>query len=191
MAGFFEIVEAMAAQDFFAGLLPLIVSYAVFYMALRQVPLFTDDDGVTNKGNKFAGIIAFMASLMVARFMYLNPFYQNYFVEFFGHLVVGIVGLLGLMTVLGFLGFQFHNEDGDGDSFFNEIVILILAVSAAGASFYVSGGFGPPRDIFGAGTAEIVSAVLSSPITWMLPAFGALLWITFGTGSSSSSEGEG
>lgn len=95
---FGSFLQSLQQVDFFTLLLPFVVSYIVFLFALREVDLFEDNQQVP-------AVIALAASFFVAQFIAMNPFYQTFFLDFFGRLTIGMIGLLGLMIVLGMSGF--------------------------------------------------------------------------------------
>lgn len=99
IATFGSFLQSLQQVDFFTLLLPFVVSYIVFLFALREVKLFEDNQQVP-------AVIALAASFFVAQFIATNPFYQSFFLEFFGRLTIGMIGLLGLMIVLGMSGFS-------------------------------------------------------------------------------------
>jgi hypothetical protein len=166
IAGFNQLLETMAQLDFFAGVLPFVLTYVVLYAALDEVPVIKDKDN-------FPPLLAIIGAFFVARFIVVNPFYQDFFVVYFGKLVVGLIGFIGLLILLAFTGFNI------GDS--NIPLLMFLMVAIAGAAFTSAGGFGPPWSLSMLSSAElsnIIGFVLESGLIWILLVVGALWWVS-------------
>ncbi|PSH01349.1 MAG: hypothetical protein BRC26_03740 [Nanohaloarchaea archaeon QH_8_44_6] len=164
----------MAQIDAFTGLLPFILTYVVLYAALKEVPVIEDND-------KFPPLIAIIGAFFVARFIVANPYYQDFFVTFFGKLVVGLIGFIGLLILLAFTGF----EVGDSDI----PLLMILMIAIAGAAFTSAGGFGPPWNLSILSSAELSSLIgftIDSGLIWIFIVGGALLWV-----SGDENDGDG
>ena len=174
VAGFNQLLETMAQIDAFTGLLPFILTYVVLYAALKEVPVIEDND-------KFPPLIAIIGAFFVARFIVANPYYQDFFVTFFGKLVVGLIGFIGLLILLAFTGF----EVGDSDI----PLLMILMIAIAGAAFTSAGGFGPPWNLSILSSAELSSLIgftIDSGLIWIFIVGGALLWV-----SGDENDGDG
>lgn len=166
-AGFSTLLETMAQMDFFTLVLPFVLSYTVFFLALRQVPLFGDEDN-----DKFSALVAVIASFFVAQFIAVNPWYQTFFVEYFGSLTIGMVGILGLLIVLGLF-----NWDLD---IFRRPWMALIFMAIAGAAFTRAGGFGPSRigDI-SVGSIDLAGLLIDTGLVWILIIGGVIVWITY------------
>ncbi|MFO7793941.1 MAG: hypothetical protein R6V35_03105 [Candidatus Nanohaloarchaea archaeon] len=175
-AGFSTLLETMAQMDFFTLVLPFILSYTIFFLALKQVNLFTDQDD----DNKFASLIAVVASFFVAQFIATNPWYQSFFVDYFGALTVGLVGILGLFIVLAFAGWERHSTWAP--------LLGILSIAVAGAAFVNAGGFGEPYNIENDVITNVNWAylLLDTGLIWIILIGGVLWWL-----SSDGNESEG
>lgn len=179
VAGFNQLLETMAQMDFFTGVLPFVLTYVVLYAALKEVPVISDDD---NKN--FPALLAIIGAFFVARFIVVNPFYQDFFVVYFGKLVVGLMGFIGLLILLAFTGFEI------GDS--NIPLLMFLMVAIAGAAFTSAGGFGPPWNLGMLSSADIASItgfVLESGLIWIVLVVGALWWVSRDEGNSDNPTG--
>jgi len=173
VAGFNQLLETMAQIDAFTGLLPFVLTYVVLYAALKEVPVIEDND-------KFPPLIAVIGAFFVARFIVVNPFYQDFFVTFFGKLVVGLIGFIGLLILLAFTGFDIGDSDIP--------LLMVLMIAIAGAAFTSAGGFGPPWNLSILSTAELSSIIgftLDSGLIWILIVGGALWWVS---GDENDSE---
>lgn len=165
VAGFNQLLETMAQMDFFTGVLPFVLTYVVLYAALKEVPVIGDDD------KNFPALIAIIGAFFVARFIVANPFYQDFFVVYFGKLVVGLIGFIGLLVLLAFTGYEL------GDS--NIPLLMVLMVAIAGAAFTSAGGFGPPLFELGSlNLSSVVGYLLESGLVWILLVLGALWWVS-------------
>ncbi|PSG98718.1 MAG: hypothetical protein BRC29_01160 [Nanohaloarchaea archaeon SW_7_43_1] len=156
----------MAQIDAFTGLLPFVLTYVVLYAALKDVPVIKDND-------KFPPLIAVIGAFFVARFIVVNPFYQDFFVTFFGKLVVGLIGFIGLLILLAFTGFNVEKS--------NAPILMVLMIAIAGAAFTSAGGFGPPWNLSVLSSAELSSLIgftLDSGLIWILVVGGALFWVS-------------
>ena len=161
-------------MDFFSLVLPFVLSYTVFFMALKQVPLFKEEDN-----QKMSSLIAVIASFFVAQFIAVNPWYQSFFVEYFGSLTIGMVGILGLLIVLGLF-----NWDLD---IFQRPWMALVFISIAGAAFVRAGGFGPSRlggipGTGGGGGAggglNLGSLLIDSGLIWIFVIGGVIVWLS-------------
>ncbi|MFP4038356.1 MAG: hypothetical protein ACLFTA_01075 [Candidatus Nanohaloarchaea archaeon] len=166
-AGFSALLETMSQLDFFTLVLPFVLSYVVFLFALRKVPLFQDGNDEPQKG--IPEIIAVIAAFFAAQFIAANPWYQTFFVDYFGRLTIGIVGLLGLMVLLGLLGLDL--------SIFTNPAMILVMVAVVGAAFTASGGFGPPLVEFGdVNLTDMFRLLIDTGIIWLLVIAGVIAW---------------
>jgi hypothetical protein len=166
VAGFNQLLETMAQMDFFTGVLPFVLTYVVLYAALEKVPVISDKDN-------FPPLIAIIGAFFVARFIVVNPFYQDFFVVYFGKLVVGLMGFIGLLILLAFTGYEMEDAKLP--------VLMLLMVTIAGAAFTSAGGFGPPWNLSmlsSANIASITGFVLESGLIWIVLVVGALWWVS-------------
>lgn len=166
-AGFSTLLETMAQLDFFTLVLPFVLSYTIFFLALRQVDLFENSDE-----NRFEALIAIVASFFVAQFIATNPWYQDFFVEYFGALTVGLVGILGLFILLAMMGWDRGDSWGPG--------LAIVAISIAGAAFLTAGGFGEPYGISDDIVTDLnwAALLLDTGLIWILIIGGVLWWLS-------------
>lgn len=166
-AGFSTLLETMAQLDFFTLVLPFVLSYVIFLFALRKVPLFQDGEGSPEKG--IPEIVAVVSAFFAAQFIAANPWYQSFFVDYFGRLTIGVVGILGLMILLGLIGL-------DLNVFTNPAMILIM-VAVVGAAFTTAGGFGPPLVNLDLGLlTDALGALIDSGLIWLLVIAGVVAW---------------
>lgn len=166
-AGFSTLLQTMAELDFFTLVLPFVLSYVIFLFALRKVPLFQDSEGEPEKG--IPEIIAVVSAFFAAQFIAANPWYQMFFVEYFGRLTIGVVGILGLMIMLGLIGL-------DLNIFTNPAMVLVL-IAVVGAAFTASGGFGPPLLNLDLGLfTDILGMLIDSGLIWLLVIAGVVAW---------------
>ena len=182
VSGFNQVLQTMAQADFFTGVLPFVITYVVFFFALKKVKIFD------NGNEKVAGIVAIAAAFYVARFITLNAFYQEFFVQYFGTLTIGIIGILGLLVVLAMVGWDINNMPGQGG------VFGWLLAGIAVAAFTVSGGVsafipGISSSQFGGVISQASSLIFDQGLIWVLLVVAALWWTT-SDDNSSSGEGE-
>ncbi|MFB6204835.1 MAG: hypothetical protein ABEJ75_04265 [Candidatus Nanohaloarchaea archaeon] len=162
VATFGGFLQTLQQMDFFTLLLPFVVTYVVALFALRNVDLFGDE-------NNAPAIIALAVAFFAAQFIAQKPFYQKFFVQFFGRLTVGFIGLLGVMTILGMAGAtELINDHKTGLG-----IILILAVLSV---FTFTGGLKaifPYQIPFG----QAIQAFFESGLVWLV-IVGALVYWT-------------
>lgn len=179
VAPFNELLQNMAQMDVFTGVLPFVLTYIVFFMALKEVPVLSNGDN-----DKVPALVAVIVAFFVARFIVVNPFYQSFFLGFFGRLTIGLIGFVGLLVLLAFTGY-----DNAGNS--QRWILSILMIVIVGAAFTTSGGFTEIYEMtFGdtnpvEPTFDLVKFTLDSGLIWILLVIGALAWV------SSDNDGSG
>jgi branched-subunit amino acid transport protein AzlD len=128
---FGQLMQNLEGIGFFTGLLPFVITYAIFFFLLRKVgeEILNEDTG---RPQQFAAILSIAFAFFTSRFILINPVYQQFFTQYLGRFTVLAVGLLGLLVILGWLGIEVTNL---GNGLWGAIAaLLILAV------FVVSGG---------------------------------------------------
>ena len=150
VSGFSQFIEFMAGADAFTLLLPFLLSWMVFYFALEQADFL-----FSGKMDNMPPLVALILAFFTARFIVLNPFYQTFFIDFFGKITIGIIGVLGLLTLLAFVGYE--------DKIINKAAFALFMIMSAGAAFIYAGGLGPPL-IQGSGALTALQGLL----TWSL-----------------------
>ncbi len=128
---FTQLLTSLEQADFFIGVLPFVLTYVVFFLALGRIPLFSDAGG---RERRFRSLVSVVLSLFVSYFLVTNPAYQLFFVDFFGTFAIGLVGLLGLLVAIGFTGIP-------GKVLTYRLWAVIAAVIAV-AAWSASGGLG-------------------------------------------------
>jgi branched-subunit amino acid transport protein AzlD len=168
---FGSIMETLTGLGFFEGLLPFVVTYAIFFFILRYIAdqvLFDEWDN--NKPDQFAAIISIAFAFFTARFIMSNPAYADFFTQYVGRTTILVVGLLGLLVILGFVGIDLNSNKG--------LVGGVLALLIV-AAFTVSGGL--PASILPGGEmsniAQAFSFVIDSGLIYIL-LIGGLLYYT-------------
>lgn len=174
MAGFNELIRLFMEQDIFTGVLPFVLTYAILFLGIKKVPIFDEAE----RGEQFAALISVVGAFYVARFLITRPFYQEFFITYFGKFAVGMVGLLGLMTILAFLGWDLQGSD-----YFPGPILILAAVAMAGAAFTSAGGFGPPilTELNAGIFANIINTLVETGLAWAL-IIGGVLWWTMSDG---------
>lgn len=167
-AGFSTLLETMAQLDFFTLVLPFVLSYVIFFLAVKQVPIFKKEDD----NDKFPALVAVIASFFVAQFIAVNPWYQRFFVDYFGSLTIGMIGILGLLIILGLFNWDL--------GIFNRPWMALVFIAIAGAAFLTAGGFGEPWDI----ETDVITNInwgaifLDTGLIWILIIAGVLYWVS-------------
>lgn len=170
--GFSSLIQSMVQQDIFTLVLPFLLSYIIFFLALQRIPVLKDADGDTNK---FSALIAIIFAFFVAYFLTLNPQYQGFFPEYLGRITIGLIGILGLATVVAFV-----TDDTDYlKSPLMMIIILIVVLSA----WTMSGGafaFLPETalPVIGLSIADIGSILFDNGIIYLIVIGVALYWVS-------------
>lgn len=177
VGGFNSFLQAGASVDLFSGVLPFVISYVLFFFLLKKVPVFKDEDGnITDQ--RVPAIVAIAAAFYVARFVAVNPLYQDFFVQYFGTLTIGIIGVLGLLMLLGMMGWDLRSWDGEGEKSWIAALMGIIAIAA----FTVSGGvlaFLPGQEAGGilASVSGAIAFTLESGLIWIIVVGAAMAWI--------------
>lgn len=170
--GFSALLQSMVQQDIFSLVLPFLLSYIIFFLALQRVPVLKESDSDTNK---FSALIALIFAFFVAYFLTLNPQYQGFFPEYLGRITIGLIGILGLATVVAFV-----TDDSDYlKSPLMMIIILIVVLSA----WTMSGGafaFLPETalPVIGLSIADIGHVLFDNGIIYLVVIAVALYWVS-------------
>ncbi len=177
--GFNNLLEIMAENGFFSGLLPFVVAYVLFFLTLKRIPLFEEEDGE----NKFAAVLSVVFAFFVAQFLVTNPAYQTFFVEYLGAIAVSVIGLLGLLVVLAFIGLDIGTSDSESRGIYGLILTGIVVLA-----FFVTGGgrIFIPEDINSQALEQFVSFTVDSGLIWVLVVAGLIYWTLSDSSSSSS-----
>jgi len=171
-AGFATLLENLAQLDFFTLVLPFVLSYIVFFVAVEKLDLFE---------RQHAALIAVIASFFTAQFIATNPFYQSFFIDYFGQITVGLVGILGLFILMALVGWDISNAQGG--------FLGITVVAITGAAFTSAGGFGPPVLEGGELDLSAVGPILfDTGLIWILVIGAVIIWISK---DSSDNGGDG
>lgn len=170
--GFSSLIQSMVQQDIFTLVLPFLLSYIVFFLALQRVPVLKDANSDTNK---FAALIALIFAFFVAYFLTLNPQYQGFFPAYLGRITIGLIGILGLATVVAFV----TNDSDYLESPMMMIIILIIVLSA----WTMSGGafaFLPETalPVIGLSIADIGHLLFDNGIIYLIVIGVALYWVS-------------
>lgn len=168
--GFSNLIQSMIQQDIFTLVLPFLLSYVIFFLALQRVPILSDDD------DKFAALIAMIFAFFVAYFLTLNPQYQTFFPAYIGRITIGLIGILGLATVIAFI-------TSDGDKYLKSplmmVIILIIVISAwtmSGGAFAFLPGTALP--VIGLSIADIGAIMFENGIIYLILVGIALYWVS-------------
>jgi len=180
---FGNLLQTMAQQDFFIGVLPFLLTYVIFFLALKRVPLFDQQDD-----DKMAGLVAVIAGLFVSYFLVQNPAFQTYFVQYFGRITIGLVGLLGLFVFLGFFG---SPENYFNNSFYALIALVFVTVASAlsGGLRAIGLGFVYDLQLGGIQLGAILENLLGSGLIGLLVVVAALWYTTTGGGNDGDDNG--
>ena len=162
VTGFNELIQTLEKAQFFEGVLPFVVTYVLFFVALQKVHLFDDD--------RAPAIISVAAAFFTSRFIVMNPAYGQFFTQYFGTLVIGMIGILGLFTVLAMTGL--------GEDLFQNYQMITLMVVIAGAAFTVSGGLGAfiPETQFSGVFSQLTGLLLDTGLIWIIAVVALLGW---------------
>lgn len=178
--GFNNLLTMMSEQGFFSGLLPFVVAYVLFFLTLKRIPLFDQEDG----DNRFAAVLSVVFAFFVAQFLVTNPAYQTFFIDYLGAIAVSVIGLLGLLVVLAFIGLDIGTDNSEARGLYGLIltgIILLAFVVTGGAQIFL------PDDINLGAIEQVVSFSVDSGLIWILVVAGLIYW-TLSDGSSSSSS---
>lgn len=128
---FGQLIQSLEGIGFFTGLLPFVITYAIFFFMLRRVAAKTllEDEG---RAKQFAAILSIAFAFFTSRFIVMNPVYQEFFTQYLGRFAVLMVGFLGLLVILGWFGIEL---DEMGAGIWGGVAVLFIS-----ALFVVSGG---------------------------------------------------
>jgi len=180
VSAFSNLISLLTGVDAFTLLFPFLLAWMLYYAMIDKSSIF-DDTELSNAPPIVAMILAFFT----ARFLVMQPFYQTFFSDFFGKIVIGLASILGLFTLLGMSGMEVSGNDDLND------YVKFIAAAMAGAAFIWAGGFGPA--IFGTGdVAEVITGIInytvSSGLIWLLVIGGAVAVVMLPESSQSSSQ---
>lgn len=170
VAGFNETLLFLGQEiDFFTGILPFLISFVLFDQILKQVDLFGGSDAFEKKPRK---ILSLSFAALVTYFVITTPLYQQFFVQYFGRLAIGIIGLLGLVMLLAMVGWNPTEHPVNG--------FIILALLLAFGAFSVSNGlfaFLPTQSLaFGMSLQEIFAFIVDSGLGYIIIIGAAVYW---------------
>jgi hypothetical protein len=171
-SGINALIQSMAQQDFFSLVLPFILSYIVFFLAIKKIPLIKGND----QTKKFSGIISIIFALFVVYFLSINPQYQAFFPEYLGRITIGMIGLLGLATILAFIGF-------DNESYLKSPIIVLIIIIIVLSAWTISGGafaFLPESalPVIGLSIADIGRLLFENGIIYIVLVGITLYWLS-------------
>lgn len=177
--GFNALLQTMTEQGFFSGLLPFVVAYVLFFLTLKRIPLFEQEDG----DNRFAAVLSVVFAFFVAQFLVTNPAYQTFFVEYLGAIAVSVIGLLGLLVVLAFIGLDIGTSDDDAKGIYGLILTGIVVLA-----FFVTGGgrIFIPENLNSEPLEQFVTFAVDSGLIWIAVVAGLIYWTLSDSSSSSS-----
>ena len=182
---FGQLIQSLEGIGFFTGLLPFVITYAIFFFMLRKVgESILDNDG---RAKQFAAILSIAFAFFTSRFVVMNPAYQQFFTQYLGRFAVLMVGFLGLLVILGWFGIELENME---TGLWGGVAALFIA-----ALFFVSGG--PAASFLPvAQQNQIISGLfgflnwsISSGIIFIFLIVGLLWWSMKDPDSSSSGPG--
>ncbi len=138
VTGFNDFIDLLAQTDFFSSIIPFVLSFIVFYLALKKAPLFRD--------NERSSLVVSLASAFVfANFAIANPAYVTFYQNFLAGVTITVLLVAGFLVALAYVGLDVPEEFGRGDNgFIGSASVLILGI--IGAAVVLSGidAFGLP-----------------------------------------------
>jgi uncharacterized membrane protein YwzB len=172
VAGYAELIATLEGADFFIGVLPFVITYAVFFLTLRNSPKFGED---TPQARKMSILVSLAVGFLVSYFVMSTPAYQQFFIQYFGTLTIGLMGIMGLFVAFALTGL--HNVVGGAYWWAIPVVILVTA------SFAVSGGFLPFIEgmmIFGFSVTTLaamtINVLFDTGLIWLILILAVAGW---------------
>ena len=105
VTGFNDFIDLLAQTDFFSSIIPFVLSFIVFYLALKKAPLFRD--------NERSSLVVSLASAFVfANFAIANPAYGTFYQNFLAGVTITVLLVAGFLVALADVGVDGH-EEGD------------------------------------------------------------------------------
>ncbi len=178
--GFTELLQIMADADFFIGVLPFVITYAIFYLTLTNSPKFKENE-------RMSALVSVVIGFFVAYFLVGHPLYQQFFTTYFATLTIGLIGIIGLFVTFALTGL--HGAV-TGRYWWGIPVVLIV-----GAAWTLSGGlaiFTPGLGYQGIGTqlVTVLNYLFNTGLIWALVIFGVVYW-TMGAEEEQQGSGYG
>lgn len=172
--GFNQMLQSLAQMDFFSGVLPFVLTYVLFFFItkglFKRMDIFPEDNETTA-----AAIVSLAFAFYTARFLLMNPTFQQFFLQYLGRVALIVIGLLGLLIVLAVVGYDLLRDDNDDAALIGWVLVL-LAVGA----FWVSGGMaiffpGQTSNQLWNSVMDVLRFAFRSGLIWMVLVIALLL----------------
>lgn len=173
--GFNQMLQSLAQVDFFTTLLPFVLTYVLLFFVtqgiFKRMDIFPE-----GKQKTAAAVVSLAFAFYTARFLVMNPVFQQFFLQYLGRVSLIVIGLLGLLIVLSFVGYDLVKKDKNGDATLVGWILILIAIGA----FWVSGGM---RIFFPSATQSsmmntfinLLNFGFESGLIWIVVVLGLLL----------------
>ncbi len=171
-AGFADLLMNLEQADFFIGLLPFVITYAIFFLTLRNSPKFGEDNA---QARRMSALVSLAIAFFVSYFVVSSSVYSQFFVTYFGTLTVGLLGIMGLLIAFALTGLHDYVP---GRAFWAIPVVILVAAAwtvAGGFSALVPGGLNP------VGQSVLIPALdymINTGLIWGVLIIAVVIWAT-------------
>ena len=188
MAGFAELITTLESADFFIGVLPFVITYAIFFLTLRNSPKFGENNP---QAKRMSVLVSLAIAFFVSYFMISTTAYQQFFVNYFGTLVIGLMGILGLFVAFALTGLH---KTVAGKYWWGVPVVLLVAAawtSAGGLSPFIN-STGINLTQYGSALVEALDYMIDTGLIWAIGLLAVVGWTLSGDeeGGDEKSAGE-
>jgi hypothetical protein len=181
-SGFSNVLSLLTGVDAFSLLFPFLLAWMLYYAMIEKSEIF-DETSLESA----PPIMALLLAFFTARFLVIQPFYQTFFSQFFGRVVIGLASILGLFALLGMSGISISDRDDVNSA------VKYIAAAMAGAAFIWAGGFGPaifgPEALTGP-LGQVVGFLFSGPVLMTIAVAAAMIYIVY-AGDRNGGGGQG
>ncbi len=172
-AGFADLLMNLEQADFFIGLLPFVITYAIFFLTLRNSPKFGEDNA---QARRMSALVSLAIAFFVSYFVVSSQVYSQFFVTYFGTLTVGLLGIMGLLIAFALTGLHDYVP---GKTFWAIPVVILVA-----AAWTVAGGFSAffgPGGLSPVGQNVLIPALdymINTGLIWGVLIIAVVIWAT-------------
>lgn len=159
--GFEQLLASGGDIGLFSGILPFIITYAIFFFLIRRISLLDEDN------DTFAAILAIAFAFYTSKFIIANPVYQEFILSYVSRIALITIGLLGLLVVLAFVGMDLSNNNGLG----YVMALIVIVAFAVSGGLPVIAGEGALSSVY-----SLFNWLIESGTIWVLAVLGLLGW---------------
>ncbi|OGI15972.1 hypothetical protein A3K63_01310 [Candidatus Micrarchaeota archaeon RBG_16_49_10] len=160
MAYLNELIRFLKSQSVFEIYLPFLLTFTIFYAAIRKMKIFGSDTDKT--ANRISVVIAVVAALYVTIYTPVGIRISTFFATFFAISSIWMVTIMVFMMMFGL--FLFLDPEEMKGQFMKKIGLIAgITIVLVGLTWLLSGGLGlftKDLPIFGLSKDDIILIVL-------------------------------